>query len=67
MLFDWFIDTYHLLEDRHIANTTFFNILLCHHTKQTDSMLQLICTVVDHRRRRNAVSTSVTYLAASRR
>ena len=67
MLFDWFIDTYHLLEDRHIANTTFFNILLYHHTKQIDSMLQLNCTVVDHRRRRNAVSTSVTYLAASRR
>ena len=47
MHFDWFIDTYHLLKDRHITETTIYNILLCHHTKQIDSMLPLVCTVVD--------------------
>ena len=28
MHFDWFIDTYHLLEGRHLADTTICNILL---------------------------------------
>ena len=66
MHFDWFLDTYHLLEDRHITDTTIYNILLCHHRKQIDSMLPLVCTVVDHNRRQNLVRTSVTYSAASR-
>ena len=66
MHFDWFIDTYQLLEDRHITDTTIYNILLCHHTKQIDSMLPLVCTVVDHSRLQNVVRTSVTYSAASR-
>ena len=66
MHFDWFIDTYHLLEGRHIADTTIYNILLCHHTKQIASILPLVCTVVDHRTRQNVVRTSVTYSATSR-
>ena len=66
MHFDWFIDTYHLLEGRHIADTTICNILLCHHTKQIASILPLVCTVVDHRTRQNVVRTSVTYSATSR-
>ena len=66
MHFDWFIDTYNLLEDRHITDTTFYNILLCHHTKQIDSMLPLVCTVVDDGRRQNVLRPSVTYSAASR-
>ena len=66
MHFDWFIDTYHLLEGRHIADTTIYNILLCHYTKQIASILPLVCTVLDHRTSQNVVRTSVTYSAMSR-
>ena len=61
MHFDWFIDTYHLLKDRHITETTIYNILLCHHTKQIDSMLPLVCTVVDHRRRQNVLRATFLF------
>ena len=35
----------------------------CYCIKQLDSMLQCICSVIDHRRRQNVVRTSVTHLA----
>ena len=34
-----------------------------HHIKQIDSMLPYVCSVIDHRRRQNAVRASVTHSA----
>ena len=40
--------------------------LILYYTKQIDSKLLCVCSVIDHRGRQNAVQTSVTHLAAPR-
>ena len=40
--------------------------LFRYYIKQIDSMLLCVCSVIDHRRRQNVVSTSVTHSATPR-
>ena len=42
----------------------FLYVLIFYYTKQIDSMLPCICSVIDHRGRQNVVRTSVTQSAA---
>ena len=46
-----------MLKDFEIKKLYFYYI------KQIDSMLPCVCSVIDHRRRRNVVRTSVTHSA----
>ena len=68
----WLVLIYDLLEDRRIDNViikTFFLYILpviLYYTKQIDSKLPCICSVIDHRGRQNVVRTSVTHSAVPR-
>ena len=44
------IRTYDLLHERCINDVTIDNILLFYHIKQIDSLLQWVCSVIDHKR-----------------
>ena len=58
--------SYHLLEGRCVTDVTIKNLLLTYHVKQQiDPTLLWVCTVVDHRRHQNVVSTSATHSAVS--
>ena len=60
--YDWLF----LLEGRCVTDVTIKNLLLTYHVKQQiDPPLLWVCTVVDHRRHQNVVSTSVTHSAVS--
>ena len=63
----WLVLTYDLLKDRRIDDVIikiFFLIL--YYIKQIDSKLSCVCSVVDHRGRKNVVRASVTHSAAPR-
>ena len=66
----WLVLTYDLLEGRRIDDVitkTFFPyILILYYIKQIDSKLPCVCSVIDHRWRKNVVRTSVTHSAAPR-
>ena len=54
----------YIFGDRCTDDITLNKILVCSHIKQIDSMLQWVCTVVDHRWRQNVVvRASLTNLA----
>ena len=59
-----FFLTYDLLEDRHIDDVIIKTFSILYYTKQIDSKLPCICSVIDHREHQNVVRTSVTHLAA---
>ena len=44
------IRSYDLLHDRCINDVTIDNILFFYHIKQIDSLLQWVCSVIDHKR-----------------
>ena len=62
----WLVLTYDLLEDRLIDDVIIKTFLILYHTKQIDSKLTCVCSVIDHRWRQNVVRTSVTHSAAPR-
>ena len=54
---------YHLLEGRLIDDYAINNILIFYCVKQIDSILPLVCTVIDHKRHQTVVKTTVTHSA----
>ena len=56
---------YHLLEGRliHVDDYAINNILIFYCVKQIDSILPLVCTVIDHKRHQTVVKTTVTHSA----
>ena len=54
---------YHLLEGRLTDDHAINNILIFYCVKQIDSILPLVCTVIDHKRHQTVVKTTVTHSA----